>query len=353
MALDINRVFMKLQFGFKSRMRVYRKLSRYLTNSVPLSQALDEMYVFAKEGGRSSVVEATVLNDLRRSVANGRGLAPALQYWAPNSERLIIAGGEEAGKLEMALEKAIFVSSSASKIRNTLLGGLMYPVLLFTLSIGFMWMFGVKVIPAFSEVLPKEKWTGIGGQMAALSDFVQTWLIPVILTFFGISAVIGFSIPRWKKGLRVKFDRYPPWSLYRLIIGSGFMITLAGMLQSGISLPIALGLMSRDASPWYKERLNRTLFLVNNGRPLGDALHLTGYQFPDRESVQDLRAYSKQANLEDALDMTANEWLNESVSKVQAQTNILRNVSFILLAFVFGWIAAGIFSLQSQIASAV
>ncbi len=353
MAFDLNRSFLKLQFGFKSRMRIYRKLSRYLTNSVPLSQALDEMYTYAKEAGRSGAVEAAVLNEWRRSVANGRGLAPAMVDWVPASERLIIAGGEEAGLLEKSLEKAIFVSSSASKIRNTLIGGLLYPVLLFSLSIGFMWMFGVKVIPAFSEVLPREKWTGIGGQMAFLSDFVQTWLIPCLLSLVLFFTLIGISIPRWKKGLRVKFDRYPPWSLYRLIVGSGFMITLAGMLQSGISLPIALGLMSKNASPWYKERLTRTLFLVNNGRPLGDALHQTGYQFPDRESVQDLRAYSKQANLEDALEITANEWLEESVQKVQGQTAILRNASFILLALVFAWIASGIFSLQSQIASAV
>ena len=353
MAFNLNRSFMKMQFGFKKRMRIYRKLSKYLSNSFPLGQALDEMYIFAKESGRSAAVEATVLDEWRKSYANGRGIAPAMMDWVPNSERLIISGGEDAGKLAMALEKAIHVSSSAAKIRNTLIGGMLYPVLLFSLSIGFLWMFGSQVIPAFEEVLPRDKWIGVGAQMAVLSDFVMNWLRITLVALAVAFVGIAYSIPRWKKGLRVRFDRIPPWSLYRLVIGSGFMITLAGMLKSGISLPQALQTMARHASPWYRERILKTLFLVNNGKALGEALHLTGYQFPDRESVQDLRAYSKQANVEDALEITANDWLEESVISVQNQTALLRNLSFVMLALIFAWIASGIFSIQSQIANAV
>lgn len=353
MAFNLNRSFLKLQFGFKKRMRIYRKLSKYLTNSFPLAQALDELYTFAKESGRSGKVEAIVLDEWRKSYAEGRGIAVAMLDWVPNSERLIIAGGEDSGKIALSLDKAIHVSSSSAKIRNTLIAGLLYPVLLFGLSIAFLWMFGTQVIPAFEEVLPREQWTGVGAQMAMLSDFVINWLAISLVGLGVLATGIGFSIPRWKKGLRVKFDRLPPWSLYRLVIGSGFMITLAAMLKSGIALPKALQIMSRYASPWYRERIMKTLHLVNNGRGLGDALHQTGYQFPDRESVQDLRAYSKQSNVEDALEITANDWLEESVTAVQRQTALLRNLSFVLLAFIFGWIATGIFSIQSQIANAV
>lgn len=353
MAFNLNRAFMKMQFGFKKRMRIYRKLSKYQTNSVPLAQALDEMYAFAKESGRSAAVDAMVLDEWRKSYANGRGIAPAMAGWVPLSERLIIAGGEASGKLPMALDRAIHISSSAAKIKNALIAGLLYPILLFSLSIGFLWMFGVNVIPAFEEVLPREQWVGVGAQMAVLSDFVINWLPATLITLLiGLVAVV-YSIPRWKKGLRVKFDNYPPYSLYRLIVGSGFLITLAGMLKSGIAESQAIEIMARNASPWYRERLLKTLRLINEGRPLGDALHETKYNFPDRESVNDLRTYSKQSNVDEALEIIANEWLEDSVVAVQSQTAILRNISFILLAVIFGWIASGIFSIQSQIAAAV
>jgi type II secretory pathway component PulF len=340
-----------MQFGFKKRMRLYRKLSKYLKDGFQMSRALDEMHLHAVEAGRSGKITKIVIDDLRKSVANGTGLAPALRNWAPNGERMTIEGGEKAGKLSIALEKAIQISGTAQVIRNTLIAGLAYPTLLFSLTIFYMAMFGTMVIPAFEEVLPREQWTGLGGQMAFLSDFVRSWLTPT-LAFLGIMIVsVILSMPRWKKGLRVKFDRYPPYSIYRVIQGSAFMLTVSGMLRSGIPLVRCFEILAREASPWYRERLERTLHLLNSGNNLGDALKLTGYEFPDRESINDLRAYSEMSNVEDALEILGNEWLSETVEKITSQTAVMRNMSFLFLGATFGWIMMGIFSIQQQIAA--
>jgi type II secretory pathway component PulF len=348
-----------MQFGFKNRMRLYRKLSKYLSNGFQMSKALDEMHSHATESGYKIgpltmlPIEVTVLNDLRKSVANGTGLAYALRNWVPNGERMIIEGGEKAGRLSISLDSAIQIAGTAKVIRNTLVGGLAYPLLLVALTISYMAMFGTMVIPAFEEVLPREQWIGIGGQMSWLSDFVNSWLIPAIaaLGIGTISTVL--SMPRWKKGLRVKFDRFPPYSIYRIILGSAFMLTVSGMLRSGIPLVRSFEILARDASPWYRERLERTLHMLNSGNNLGDALKLTGYEFPDRESINELRAYSEMSNVEEALEILANDWLKETVEKITTQTAVMKNLSFIFLGVTFGWIMMGIFSIQQQIAGAV
>ncbi|EFI3662596.1 type II secretion system protein F, partial [Escherichia coli] len=41
----------KRSFGSKSRMRVFSKLSRYLSNGVPVSYALNELYKFSSDNG--------------------------------------------------------------------------------------------------------------------------------------------------------------------------------------------------------------------------------------------------------------------------------------------------------------
>ncbi len=345
--------FLRFQFGFKKRMRLYRKLSKYLSNGFQMSKGLDELHLHASESGRSGKLDAIVLNDLRKSVANGTGLAYALRNWVPNSERMIIEGGEKAGLLPAALNSAIQITGTAKTIRNTLIGGLLYPVLLIALTIVYMAMFGTMVIPAFEEVLPREQWTGVGGQMAILSDFVRSWLAPT-LAVMGIAIISTIlAMPRWKKGLRVKFDRYPPFSIYRIVQGSGFMLTISGMLKSGIPLVQSFEILSKDASPWYRERLIRTLQLLNNGENLGDALKLTGYGFPDRETINELRAYSEMSNVEEALEILANEGLEETVEKIKGQTLIMKNCAFVFLGATFGWIMMGIFSIQQQVAGAV
>lgn len=354
MASSLEKWFIKLQFTAKMRTRVYRKLNRFLGNSVSLAQALDIMYGHASEDGKKpKSVQAVVIDDWRRQIRNGKTFGRAIQGWVPDSDRLVIEGGEIAGNLTVAIDKAVLISGSSKKIRNSLVGGLAYPVLLIFVAIGFMVMFGLQVIPSFEEILPRDKWTGIGAQMAVMSDFVRMLLFPALAAIGVMVGGIVFTMPRWTGTWRNRFDRYPPWSLYRLIVGSGFMLTVSGMIKSGIPIPTILSMLQRGASPWYAEKLSRTLYHVNNGHNLGEALHRTGFRFPDEETVQDLRAYAGLNKFDETLEKLGTEWLEDSVQKIERQTGILRNVSFVILGGVFAWIAMGIFSLQQQITNSL
>lgn len=351
---SIERRFIRMQFGSRARIRIYKKLIRFLSNNMSLSQALDVMHLHASEEGRKPKnVTAIVLDQWRREIRNGKTFGRAIQGWVPEADRLVIEGGDGAGKLPTAIEKAILIGDSQKKIRQTLIEGLGYPLLLVAIAIGFLVMFGTEVIPAFEEILPRDKWTGAGAQMAYMSDFVRyylAWTLGVLTTLTVLSI---WSLPRWTGRWRVRFDRIPPWSLYRLVLGSGFLLTVSGMVKSGMAVPTILRTLQRDASPWYRERLARALDHVNNGFNLGDALHMTGFQFPDKESVQDLRAYAGLNKFDETLERMGVEWLEDSVTLIRTQTGILRNLSFLLLGGTFMWIATGIFSLQEQIQGAL
>lgn len=354
MAGSFEKWFIKLQFSAKMRTRVYRKLNRFLGNSVSLAQALDIMYGHASEDGKKpKAVQAVVLDEWRRQIRNGRSFGRAIEGWVPDSDRLVIEGGEIAGNLTVAIDKAILISGSSKKIRNTLVAGLAYPFILVFVAIGFMVMFGLQVIPSFEEILPREQWTGLGAQMAMMSDFVNLLLFPMLVAAGLLTAGVVYTMPRWTGKWRNRFDRIPPWSLYRLIIGSGFMLTVSGMIKSGIPIPTILSMLQRGAGAWYTEKLQRTLYHVNNGHNLGEALHRTGFHFPDEETVQDLRAYAGLNKFDETLEKLGTEWLEDSVQKIEQQTGILRNISFIILGGVFAWIAMGIFSLQQQITNSL
>lgn len=354
MMSSLEMAFIKLQFNAKVRTRVYKKLIRFLENSMSLAHALDVMHLHATNDGKNpKSTVGIVLDHWRREVRNGKPFGRAIQGWVPEADRLVIEGGDGHGKLAVALSKAIMISESSRKIKATLVGGLAYPVLLIAVAIGFLVMFGLQVVPAFEEILPREKWTGAGAQMAFMSDFVRYYLLWMMIAIFGLIGGSIYSLPRWTGTMRAKFDRYPPWSLYRLIIGSGFLLTVGGMIKAGIPTPEILRMLQRDASPWYREKLSKTLDNVNNGHNLGDALHRTGFEFPAKEAVQDLRAYAGLNKFDETLEAVGTEWLTDSVGMIDAQTAIFRNISFLILGGVFMWIAGGIFSLQQQITSSL
>lgn len=100
-------------------------------------------------------------------------------------------------------------------------------------------------------------------------------------------------------------------------MGSGFMVSVGSMIKSGMAIPAILRMLRRGASPWYVERLSRASYHVNNGRNLGEALHQAGHNFPDVETVQDLRAYASLTGFDDTLDKLGTEWLEEFIEKVQ------------------------------------
>lgn len=168
----------------------------------------------------------------------------------------------------------------------------------------------------------------------------------MVLTF-----VILWSMPRWTGRARVYADRFPPYALYRLVRGSGFLLSFATMVKSGIKTTEALRIMIRGTSPWMKERLTKALAIMNDGTNIGDALYRSRMEFPDREVVLDLRTYASLDKFDEALTTIGRENLEETVTRIERSSAVMRNVCIGLLAAAFGMIVGGIFSLQSQITS--
>jgi len=346
------RWFVKVQFGGQQRLRVYRKIIRLLQNGVPLPSALEGMWNHAsRDGKKPKQPEAIILNAWLKQVRNGKPLGVAIQGWVPETDRVVIEAGEQSGDLPSAVENACYIYESQKKIRGAVIGGIAYPLVLLAMVIAFLFMFGLSVIPNFETVLPKEQWTGQAEQMAMLTGFVQYWLVPLLVAFFLLVCLMIWSMPRWTGNLRIKADSIPPYSIYKLVAGSGFLLSLAALNKAGIKQTAALRTIMRDSKPWYQERLSRTLFYVNNGLNLGEALYKTGMNFPDPETVSDLRTYAVLNGFDEMLMRLGRENLEDTVQRIQKQGVIMRNAGIILAGAVIAWLFMGIFAIQQQITS--
>ena len=351
---DLNERFVRLQFGSSQRTRLYEKLIDLLHNNIKLTEALDICWQHASYDGRKPKrVAAIALDTWRTRVRDGVKLGDAMQGWIPDSDRMVIKAGEEAGKVEEALRNALKIQEGMSKIRGAIWGGVAYPLVLLAAVVGFLVVFGVMVVPSFNDVLPREKWTGSGASMAFLSDFVDIWLMPILIAFFAAIVVSIWSMPRWTGRLRVYADKVPPYSLYRMSVGVGFMLTVSAMTKANVTFTDTLRALLRDANPWYRERLARALQLMNNGRNLGEALHQSGHSFPDEEAVLDLRAFAGLAGFEVRMQKMGEKWIDLSVVRVQGQMKVFSYFALVLMAFVIGWLGSGLQSVLSQIQSGV
>lgn len=353
MAIDLDRWWARTQLTANARLSLYRKIARILANGLPLLRVLEELHDRASERGRKPrEAMAVVLLDWKRAVQNGRMLGEALQGWVPASEQMIVLAGEQAGRLETALESVAGVVTGARRIRAAVLGGIAYPAAIVVMITLYVYLFGTRVIPEFARVVDAERWRGTARSLYLMSGFVQHWMPALVVLFAALLGALLWSLPRWRGAWRVRADRLPPYSVYRLVTGASFLMSFSALQAAGITVEKSLARLSVGAGPWLQERLAGALLGVKSGLNCGEALRASGYGFPSVQIVDDLCVYAQYRGFSEALKMIADEWLEEGVQAVSAQMRVLNAACIVALALVMGWLVAGFFGIQQEIALA-
>ncbi len=352
MQIDVVRWWARLQFNAAARIHLYRKIDKMLSNGLPLLKILEELHDRASDQGRRpSEPMALVLDDCRRMVQNGGLLSEALGGWAPKTEQMIIMAGERAGCLPTTLSAVVEVVQSGKKIKSVIVGGVSYPIAVMTLILMYMYIFGTRVIPQFALVTDPTKWQGAAKSLYVMSQLVQNWMAIIVVALVAVLVTMVVSMPRWCGNVRVLFDNFVPYSIYRLIAGSSFLMAFSALQVAGVTVEKSLVRLSDDAQPWLRERIEGALLGVKSGLNCGEALRNAGYGFPSKEIIDDLCVYAEYRGFADALRVMADEWMEEGVETVAMQMKVLNGVSIVLLAIVIGWLVTGFFGIQHEIAT--
>lgn len=356
MRLDLGALTEKFaKFSFSTdatmRRRVWLKLAKLIENGVQIRTAIDTMRDRREKmkGKNDNLVLA--YGSWLDEINNGKRFSDAIEGWVAPEERMLIASGEQSGKLESALRSTVTLIESGKQIRSAVIGGLIYPVVLLVLSFGIMHLFGYKIIPAFSRVIPEDKWTGIAASMVDVSHFVQNWLWLVAILVIVLFVAFFVSLPIWVGAARVKVDAYAPYSIYRIVKGSTWMIAFSALVEAGVRAENALQMLGQNASPWLTERIDGCLAGMRNGYTVGDSLARAGHGFPDIEVIDDLGVYSSLSSFDQALAIIGREMMNTGIESVQKSMVIVFNVGLIVVALLLSWMISGMLAMQMQMAS--
>lgn len=335
------------------RLKIYRKLASLLRNRFSLMDALDMLHDGLTNGGKnSSEPMAIAMASWGHALQNGVPFSDALKGWAPDRERLMLSVGD-VSNLESALVNVIKVSEGSTKMIRPIVSAIAYPSFLFMMSVVIVWAIGIYMVPPMLEAVPGIKWVGTGKTLVDLSEWVQKNWIMAFATFPIIALIIYSTISIWTGAIRTKFDSIPPWSLYKIFVGITWLLALSALVKGGVPVSVALQSLKKDASRYLKERIDATLSFIKNGDNLGQALNKTGFQFPDKEIIADLKIYSELDNFEEALESLANNWLEESVFMIEQKAEILNMVAILTVAGIIAWAVFGVFDMQDQITSAM
>ncbi|HEX2544501.1 MAG TPA: type II secretion system F family protein [Ramlibacter sp.] len=346
-AQALTRTWARWQFRGDSRTRqaLWRKLAKLLGDGIPIIAGLQELRALRDP----SSPMAFAIGEWIRGMNNGRKLSEVTGPWVSVEERMLILAGEQAGTLPQALHSVVQVQRAAAAVRRAVVAGLAYPAFLLALAVASLYFFGYKIIPAFSRVAGEDGWTGLARTMVGTAAFVQHWMHWLVLALALLLAGFFVSLPRWNSPLRTWLDRHPPFSIYRVMQGASWLIALSALVAAGMRIETAIEQLGRRGSAWARVRCDAALKGLRAGRNLGESLARSGYEFPDRLIIADLRLYASKAGFDEALRVIGEEWISESVERVQALMRVLFALALLLVGAVVMFIAAGFGAMQMQL----
>lgn len=349
-------LYAKLVFRFSTekRMGVARKLASLLRNDFTLMDALGRLEMIESKGGtKPDEPFAITMREWQKGLERGMSFSEVTKGWVPPEETLLVTSGN-LSNLVLALENVSRVVEGTQKIKRAMISALAYPLFLLVLTFGIIIMVGLYLVPPLADVAGNDMiWRGSAASLIWLSDFsIKYWYVFVIV-LLGAFGIIWLSMANWTGKLRAKFDKLPPWNIYKIQISVGWLMSLAAMVRAGITLPNAMRMLADGANKYLKNILEATLRFIANGDNLGVALNNTNRNFPNEEIIGDLSIYADMNGFDENLSNIANDYLEESVRKMETISNTLNGIGILLVSVIIAWVVLGTFQMQDQITAAL
>jgi type IV pilus assembly protein PilC len=225
-----------------------------------------------------------VLTDVREKLKSGVALSDAFASYGPAFPAIYstsLRAGERSGDLEGVLRRFLRYQKIIVNLRKRVIGALIYPSVLITLSIGMVLVMLIKVIPKFSEF-----YEGFGATLPWFTTFMinVSKRLNTNLPIIAVVLVGGyFLFRRWiRTSGRVAWDNFKlniPLAggiLHRFAIMQ-FTQSLGTLLAGGTPMVPAIEIASQSVT---NQSISSKIFgIVQNvreGEPLWRSLENTG-----------------------------------------------------------------------------
>ena len=338
------------RFSRDKRVTIWRKLVSLLKNDFTLIDALNRIQMIESKGGaKPNEPFAICMREWEKNLERGLSFSEATRGWVPAEETLLLTSGNMSS-LVVALENVSRIIVANKRISGAVFGAIAYPLLLLVLVIGIIIMVGIYLVPPLAEVAGDSMvWTGGAATLIWVSNLASKYWHIVAIIFVASGVLVWWSLPRWAGRIRAAFDKIPPWNIYKIRLSVGWMMSLAAMVSSGVAIPDAMRMLADNSNRYLRKILDETLRYIANGDNLGDALQNTGMDFPNQELIGDLTIYADMNDFDSNLNQISNDYLENSVKKIESVSNVLNSVGILLITAVIAWVVLGTFQMQDQI----
>lgn len=339
-------------FDAGRRKSFYEKTAELLANGLTPGDILESLRRRAVSG--RSGIRACLFEDILEKYNETGSLAEAVAAYVPDVDHVLVRAGEHSAKLEETLAFAAEISGKETLIRNMFMKATAYPLLVIVLVVGMISWFSASLFPMMEEFLPLDGWPVTAKAIYTAGAFVTAWW-PVVAIFIIVGGtMVSLSFRKLTGSVRVFLDRFPPWSIYRLSMGSGWMLSVASIVESGLTPAEALNVIANEAknNPWLLERTEAVLANMTEAGSIGEAME-TGLGFPDQELCEDMADYAMSPRFGKIFARVGREWIGTGVLQMESQATLLNRVALAVILVIVVLVIQAVMELMIEISGIV
>lgn len=291
-----------------------------------------------------------IVRHLRARVEEGASLSEAMEDWPDCFDSIycsLVAAGESSGCIHEMLNRLAVLKQKQLKTRNTVIGALIYPIMLIVLAGAIFSMLLIFVVPRFAALfqtldVPLPSSTVM---LVNVSNLLRDywWLLLLLLTGSVAGVVAYLRTPRGVYFRDSALLKLPGAGGIAKSFATARIMGLLGVLMAA-HIPVlkALSLVRRAAgNVRYEELVAKAEDCVTRGEPMSQAFSETELISP---SVHEAIRSGEESGQVERLLLNVSAFLDEENEVVvRSLTSIIEPVILIVMGLLVGLVAVCMF----------
>ena len=345
----VSRMLAGLAFPKQDRAMAWQLVSDIVAVPTEVEEALEVAASIFEAKKKKGIAKR--LRSIRRAIGQDK-FEEAMANFAPGPEGGVftVVGGADLGKMFAGAARILRIQQ---KINQAVVGAVVPPFLVFFLVFLSVLFAGRNLFPILVELVSLEK-----------LDSLNRWIVEFCLWFgqnpFVIFVVlgavlfaIGLSVPLYVGRGRDYLDNLPPWSLFRMVTGSAFVMAIVESARAGHDINRRfLSNMAKRLGRYSQMRVSRIAKgLTSSSGNIGTSCLKHGAGFPDHDLNAVWSAFDKREDWVEPLDRFLERWLEDVEVKAKQNAAVLRTVMMAFAAISLGLMGSAALSVVTAATS--
>lgn len=213
----------------------------------------------------------------------------ALEELTTADDRCFLYAEDKVADLSSLLQMAYDTAEKKKVITAAILKPFMLPMYLFVMACGLLMLGGIVMLPNFVTLMPVAQWEAPSRVVYHAGQMLIAFWPFVLITLVGFIGWVIWSLPNLNSAFRTKYlDRVFPWSLYKSLQSSNFILNIAAMFKAKVPILDAVRGYSIVATPYASSWARRMQVRLESEQTASD-MRALDVGFIDRNTMDSMR----------------------------------------------------------------